>query len=145
MVISKWQCVQAHILPHLDLSEMLRLHRNQKASTVPKQVPHTGQPPGTAPDVETEVHGHTCVLWEGCHSEGAQGDNAPEAKRAVSAVARSAAEPWGNWVCQQAGGYQHAFLIHVTSLNPLMDPTAKNYPYCTGKFTEKQGIKAQRN
>lgn len=97
-------------------------NRNKKASTVPKQVPHTAQPPGTGPDVETEACGHTCVLWEGCHSEGAQGDNAPEAKRAVSAVARSAAELWGNWVCQQAGRYQHAFLIHVTSLNPLMDP-----------------------
>ncbi|XP_021557768.1 short transient receptor potential channel 7 [Neomonachus schauinslandi] len=58
----------------------------------------------TAPNMEVEACGHACVWQEGYHSEGVQGGNAPKAKAELSEVARSTAEPWGNWACQQAGG-----------------------------------------
>ncbi|XP_034870934.1 short transient receptor potential channel 7 [Mirounga leonina] len=54
--------------------------------------------------MEVEACGYACVWQEGYHSEGVQGGNAPKAKAEVSEVARSTAEPWGNWACQQAGG-----------------------------------------
>lgn len=97
--------------------------------------------------MEVEACGHACVWQEGCHSEGVQGGNAPKAKAEVSEVARSTAEPWGNWACQQAGGYRIKPTQFSNTGHLLIPdgpyPHTKNYPRCTGKFTEKQGIKAQ--